>query len=172
MQCICPDSPFANFDEDTDVASDSSVAHSLDGRSLTTLAGKVKISVEDLKDMACHIALYKEAFDTIQLYQDATSLTDTLVAIDQAMRVSDEELEEDLQFELEGVGEEKNEYDYNDGWLVKDDEIVAEKTPTPSPKKKRTRKEVDELDVAQYVLKYKKYRKLVAKHRPEIIEQN
>jgi len=166
MQCICPDSPFANFDEDTDVASDSSVAHSLDGRSLTTLAGKVKISVEDLKDMACHIALYKEAINTIQLYQDATSLTDTLVAIDEAMRVSDEELEEDLQFEL---GEEKNEYDYADGWLVKDDEVVEEETP---PKKKRTRLEVDELDVAQYVLKYKKYRKLVAKHRPEIIEQN
>ena len=166
MQCICPDSPFANFDEDTDVASDSSVAHSLDGRSLTTLAGKVKISVEDLKDMACHIALYKEAINTIQLYQDATSLTDTLVAIDEAMRVSDEELEEDLQFEL---GEEKNEYDYADGWLVKDDEVVEEETP---PKKKRTRLEVDELDVAQYVLKYKKYRKLVAKHRPEIIGQN
>ena len=168
MQCICPDSPFANFDEDTDVASESSAVHSLDGRTLTTLASKVKISVEDLKDMACHIALYKEAIDTIQLYQDATSLADTLVAIDQAMRVSDEELEQDLQFEL---GEEKNEYDYDDGWLVKDDEI-EEETPTPSPKKKRTRPEVDELDVAQYVLKYKRYKKLVQKHRPEIIEQN
>ena len=169
MQC-CPDSPFANFDDDiTDIPSDSSVAHSLDGRTLTTLASKVKISVEDLKDMACHIALYKEAIDTIQMYQDATSLADTLVAIDQAMRVSDEELEEDLQFELEGVGEEKNEYDYADGWLVKDDEVVEEETPTP---KKRTRLEVDDLDVAQYVLKYKRYKKLVQKHRPEIIERN
>ena len=65
--------------------------------------------------------------------------------------------------------EEKNEYDYADGWLVKDDEVVEEETP---PKKKRTHLEVDELDVAQYVLKYKKYRKLVAKHRPEIIGQN
>ena len=166
MQCICPDSPFANFDEDTDVASESSAVHSLDGRTLANLAGKVKISVEDLKDMACHIALYKEAIDTIQMYQDATSHADTLVAIDEAMRVSDEELEEDLQFEL---GEEKNEYDYADGWLVKDDEVVEEETP---PKKKRTRPEVDELDVAQYVLKYKKYKKLVQKHRPEIIEQN
>ena len=166
MQCICPDSPFANFDEETDVASEGSAVHSLDGRTLANLTGKVKISVEDLKDMACHIALYKEAIDTIQMYQDATSLSETLFAIDEAMRVSDEELEEDLQFEL---GEEKNEYDYADGWLVKDDEVVEEETP---PKKKRTRLEVDELDVAQYVLKYKKYRKLVAKHRPEIIEQN
>jgi hypothetical protein len=168
MQCICPDSPFANFDEVTDVASESSAVHSLDGRTLANLTEKVKISVEDLKGMACHIALYKEAIDTIQMYQDATSLADTLVAIDEAMRVSDEELEEDLQFELEGVGEEKNEYDYADGWLVKDDEVVKEETP--SPKKKRTRPEVDELDIAQYVLKYKKYRKLVEKHRPEIIE--
>jgi hypothetical protein len=166
MQCICPDSPFAIFDEETDVASEGSAVHSLDGRTLTTLASKVKISVEDLKDMACHIALYKEAIDTIQMYQDATSLADTLVAIDQAMRVSDEELEEDLQFEL---GEEKNEYDYADGWLVKDDEVVEEETPTP---KKRTRLEVDDLDVAQYVLKYKRYKKLVQTHRPEIIERN
>jgi hypothetical protein len=169
MQC-CPDSPFANFDEDTDVASEGSAVHSLDGRTLTKLADKVKISVEDLKQMACHIALYKEAINTIQMYQDATSLADTLFAIHEAMRVSDEELEEDLQFELEGVGEEKNEYDYADGWLVEDDEVEEEKIP--SPKKKRTRPEVDELDVAKYVLKYKKYRKLVAKHRPEIIERN
>jgi hypothetical protein len=127
------------------------------------------LSTEDLKGIVSNIDLYKKVICTIEKHQKSFGNACTKEIIDEIFCADECELKEDLLSELEGVGEE-NEYDYSDEWLVKDDEVVEEETP--SPKKKRTRPEVDELDVAQYVLKYKKYRKLVAKHRPEIIEQN
>lgn len=56
-----------------------------------------------------------------------------------------------------------DEYDFSDGWLVPD----HSKTTTTN---KRKRSEPDALEIADCVIQYKKYFKLVKKYKPDVLK--
>jgi hypothetical protein len=130
--------------------------------SMMALAKVAKLGEEDFKGMLKHLPLYKVVVDQMWFVK-LNNLDQKLTKeqIKQAFRAN----EEDLKDEMRVNDGENDAYDYDDGWLVRDEDCDEGEVDVAT-KKKRFRPTPDALDIAGYQRKFRKYKKLLQKHAP------
>jgi hypothetical protein len=121
------------------------------------LAKVAELGAEDFKAMLDHLPLFQKLVSQFNFIEQ--NLLDPEVIkgqIDDSFRATEQELVDDMAFDLGG-----GEYDFADGWLVKDEEARKEEKET------RKRRIPDELDIAKYTMRFNRYHALLQEHAPD-----
>lgn len=118
---------------------------------------KAKLSVEDFAGILDHLPLYTELIKQLNYAEQCNVSVKTIMTqINDVFTRQEEDMEESND-SCEETSDD-NEYDYNDGFLVRDDEVEEE---VQKPKKRV----LDPLDRAEMLLSYKKHQKKAEKYR-------
>lgn len=137
---------------------------------VSQLSTKAKLSVEDFAGILDHLPLYTKVIQQLNYAEQSNVPAETIMKqINDLFTSQEEDNENDFQKDMEKIqnGEpmaEDNEYDYNDGWLVRDDEELEEEEDGRKKKKKKEREVIhDELEYAEMVISYTKHLKKAKK---------
>ena len=121
------------------------------------LAKVAKLGAEDFKAMLDHLPLFQKLVSQFNFIEQNLLDPEMIKGqIDDSFRATEQELADDMSFDLGG-----GEYDFCDGWLVKDEEAEEEEMES------RKRRTPDELDIAEYTMRFNKYHALLSEHAPD-----